>query len=363
MKEEDILRSHLLIVDDTSSNRLLLERTLRTEGYHNITSMDNGCDVCRFCSENKVDLILLDLMMPRMDGFQVMTALNQEIGEWMPLILVLTAIQDRAMCIKALESGARDLLIKPVNLFEVKARVRNLLEIHFFREKLRVQNEFLEEKVAERTHQLYDTRLEVISRLGRAAEYRDNETGLHTTRMSHYSRIIAQSIGFTKADADLLLQTAPMHDIGKIGIPDNILLKPGKLDPHEWDIMKTHPVVGATILSGSATKLMQWAETIALTHHEKWDGTGYPGIIKKTKNGYSFGRGKKGEDIPIYARIVALADVYDALFSKRSYKDSWEEEKVLKYIESEKEKQFDPEVVNAFFSIYNVIKAIREKYT
>jgi putative two-component system response regulator len=211
------------------------------------------------------------------------------------------------------------------------------------------QNHELERKVQERTADLNESRLQVIRRLGRAAEYKDNETGMHVMRMSHYSRAIAVALGRPAAECENLLHAAPMHDIGKIGTPDQILLKPGKLDAAEWEVMQQHPQIGAGIIGRHASPLLEMARVVALTHHEKWDGSGYP-------------RGLRGEQIPLVGRIVAVADVFDALTTKRPYKEAWPVEKALELVRSERERHFDPAVADAFFGVLPEILGVREKY-
>jgi putative two-component system response regulator len=232
---------------------------------------------------------------------------------------------------------------------ELLARVRNLLEVHRYQTHLRRQNVVLEEKVRERTRELHDTRLEIIHRLGRAAEYRDNETGLHIIRMSRYSQTLGRLAGLDDEEADLLLHASPMHDIGKIGIPDRILLKPGKLDPDEWTVMQTHARIGADLLDGHPAPLLRMARDIALTHHEKWDGSGYPD-------------GRRGEEIPLVGRIVAVADVFDALTSARPYKPAWPLEKALDYIRAQRGRHFDPALAGLFLEHLPEFLVIRERY-
>ena len=227
--------------------------------------------------------------------------------------------------------------------------IRNMLEVRMLNQAIKRQNQILEEKVYERTRELDETRLEIIRRLGRAAEYRDNETGLHIIRMSQYSQILGLADGMTESEADMLLNASPMHDIGKIGIPDSILLKPGKLTPDEWKIMKTHSTIGAEILSGHQSELMMEARQIALMHHEKWDGSGYP-------------KGRSGDEIPLVGRIVAIADVFDALTTVRPYKKAWNVEDAVDYIAQNSASHFDPRLVELFLKILPEVLIIRAKY-
>jgi putative two-component system response regulator len=264
-------------------------------------------------------------------------------------VLVLTAQSDTATRLRALESGAKDYLTKPFDRLEVLTRMRNMLEVRLLHNQIRDQNKILEHKVRQRTQELMETRMEIIRRLGRAAEYRDNETGLHIIRMSKFSEILGRTAGMDADWCEMLLNASPMHDIGKIGIPDRILLKPGKFEPEEWEIMKTHAAIGAEILSGHHSDLMEMARVIAITHHEKWDGTGYP-------------NGLKGEDIPLVGRIVALADVFDALTSERPYKKAWSVEDALGYLLENRGMHFDPNLVGVFEKVLPEILAVREQY-
>ena len=255
----DIFAGKLFIVDDEPVNVKLLERTLAKAGYRNIESTMDPREVCDRFAAKDYDLVLLDLNMPYMDGFTVLRALSERF-EHLPPVLVLTAQSAQEYRTEALELGAQDYVTKPFERNELLHRVRNLLESRLYRRGLELLNESLEEKVEERTKQLQHTRLQVVRRLGRAAEYRDNETGLHIVRMSKISYLLGQTMGMDSYQCDLLLNASPMHDIGKIGIPDNILLKPGKFEPEEWEIMKQHAQMGADILEGEEEHL-DWLET------------------------------------------------------------------------------------------------------
>jgi putative two-component system response regulator len=322
---------------------------LRTAGYGNIHCTRSPLDAVASYLRQPADILLLDLNMPGMSGFEVLAALRQAFPhDYLPVI-VLTALQEKPTRLRALREGAKDFLTKPFDLVEAASRIRNILEASLLHKRQRDQNRVLEHLVRQRTRELHDTRLEIIRRLGRAAEYRDNETGLHIVRMSHYSAIVGRAAGMNEHETDLLLNASPMHDIGKIGIPDRILLKPGKLDAEEWEIMKTHAAIGARILSGHHSELMELAQAIALSHHEKWDGSGYP-------------HGLRGEEIPLEARVVALADVFDALTSERPYKPAWPLEKALGEIRSLSGIHFDPHLVNLYSEVLPDILAIREQY-
>lgn len=346
--EQDIKTANILVVDDQPVNVKLLEKVLQAEGYPNIISTTDSREAVTLYRQHQCDIVLLDLNMPHIDGFGVMQEL-QQIAEDYPPILVLTALKDRDSRVRALESGARDFVSKPFDRVELLSRIRNMLEVRMLNKAMKQQNRFLEQKVHERTRELEETRLEIIRRLGRAAEYRDNETGLHIIRMSQYSRLLGLADGMSEEEADMLLNASPMHDIGKIGIPDQILLKPGKLTPEEWEIMKTHATIGAEILSGHQSELMQVARQIALNHHEKWDGSGYP-------------KGRSGDEIPLVGRIVAVADVFDALTTTRPYKKAWDLDDAIDYIVQSRETHFDPRLVDLFMKILPDILAIRAKY-
>ncbi|PIR01672.1 MAG: two-component system response regulator [Nitrospinae bacterium CG11_big_fil_rev_8_21_14_0_20_45_15] len=342
LSNEEILSARLMVVDDEPNNVVLLEEGLKREGFTRIKSLTDPREVLELYKDFRPHLILLDINMPHLDGFQVMEQLNVvEQGGYIP-VLVLTASSDRQVRLKALKFGARDFLTKPIDLLETICRVRNLVET-------RMLNEDLEEKVRQRTAELNETRLEVIRKLGRAAEYRDNQTGMHVLRMSHFSAALAREVGFSSEECELLLNASPMHDIGKIGIPDGILLKPGSLDDEQWTKMRTHTEIGGLILDGKGNMLMKLAQSIALHHHEKWDGSGYPDKLK-------------GEEIPIEVRIVTICDVFDALTSARPYKKAWPVEEALDFLQRYKGKNFDPDLVDKFVEILPEILRIRDTF-
>ncbi len=343
------LDANILIVDDQPTNVKLLQRMLEGSGFNNISTTTDSREVSALYQNNRFDLVLLDINMPHLNGFEVMAELAAvERDSYLP-ILVLTAQTDNETRLRALDLGAKDFLTKPFDRVEVLTRIRNMLEVRLLHNQVRDQNKILEEKVQIRTKELLDTRLEIIRRLGRAAEYRDNETGFHIIRMSKFAQSIGRSYGMSDYDAEILLHASPMHDIGKIGIPDRILLKPGQLNEEEWEIMKTHAIIGAEILSGHNSDLIETARIIALTHHERWDGTGYPNKLA-------------GKDIPLVGRIVAICDVFDALTSERPYKRPWSIEEALKYIEENAGKHFDPDVVTIFLHVLPDILKVKEQY-
>ena len=293
-------------------------------------------------SQNTPDLVLLDIMMPGMDGYEVCSYLKKNIRTKDVPVIFVTAKNEIDDERQGFEVGAVDYITKPVNPSIVEARVRTHLSLYD-------QKCLLEDQVKERTSEILETRLKIIRRLGRAAEFKDNETGMHVMRMSHSSNLIALESGVSEEEAELILNAAPMHDIGKIGIPDNVLLKPGKLDADEWKIMQTHVSIGAEIIGEDKSILLSTARTAAITHHEKWNGKGYPS-------------GTSGKDIPFIGRVVAIADVFDALTSERPYKKAWPTEKAINLIKDESGEHFDPELVNAFLKITYKILEIREKY-
>lgn len=342
-------QARILIVDDEPANLKLLDKMLASQGYQQRLLVHDPREVLTRYLEAPVDLILLDINMPHLDGYQVMEQLSALNDPVLPPIIVLTAQHGRDYQLKALAAGARDFVAKPFDRTELLMRVRNLLDAQLAHRLVHDQKNVLEELVRQRTEELHLTRLQVVRRLGRAAEYRDNETGYHTIRMSQFSEVLARSLGWSKADCDLMLNASPMHDIGKIGISDSILLKPGKFEPAEWEIMKTHSAIGAELLAGDETRLLKLAYEIALTHHEKWDGSGYP-------------QGLAGRSIPQSGRIVAVADVFDALTSERPYKKAWALDDAIAYIQENAGSHFDPEVVEHFQRCLNEILEIRNQY-
>ncbi len=350
MQELNTQSGRILIVDDEKGNIKVLERFLKVAGYSHLKSVSDSRQAVNAFIEFQPDLVLLDLKMPHLDGFQVMEALKRiNRGSYLP-VLVLTAQRDHPTRLRALESGAKDFLTKPFNMTETKMRIQNMLEVRMLHNKIQEQNQLLDNQVKERTRELERSRLEVIHRLGRAAEYRDNETGLHVIRMSHLCFRLGREVGLTENECELLLQASPMHDVGKIGIPDQILLKPGKLSEEEWEIMRMHPVIGAEILSGSDSKLMQMAETISLTHQERWDGSGYP-------------LGLKGDEIPLVGRIVAICDVFDALTSRRHYKEPIPIQQAVDMIEEKSGQDFEPRLVAMFKRILPDMVEILDQFS
>ncbi len=330
-----LIHSRILVVDDEWPNVHLLERFLQEAGFTNVRSTSDPREASRIYREMRPDIVLLDLLMPFLNGFEVMKQLREEEspGAYVPII-VLTADITNETKQRALSSGAKDFLTKPLDLTEVLLRLRNLLETRMLHLQIRAHSEQLEHKVRERTSELEQSKIEILDRLTRACEYRDYATGEHTKRVGNLSAALARAVGAPLWQAQLIRRAAPLHDIGKVGIPDYILLKPGRLEPHEFEIMKTHTTIGAKILSGSQHTLLAMAESIALTHHEHWDGNGYPA-------------GLAGHAIPFEGRLVALADAFDALTHERLYKPAWTLSAALTEIKKQSGKHFDPDLVAA----------------
>ncbi len=348
-------KATILVVDDDPRNVKLLEANLVPCGYDVVTAAD-GIEALHKVESEDIDLILLDVMMPKMDGFEVTKKLKaDEKTKLIPIVLV-TALRDTQDRVKGIDAGCDDFLSKPIETPELLARVKSLLMVKAYHDHMKNYEKELETEVTNKTkeiqlalNKLSEAHIETIFRLSRAAEYKDEGTGEHIKRMSHYAVAVAEALGLNKENIKRIFYAAPMHDIGKIGIPDHILLKPGKLNPDEWKIMKQHSVIGAEILANSESGFIKLAEIIALTHHEKWDGSGYP-------------KGLKGNDIPLVGRICAIADVFDVLTTKRPYKDAFSLENSFTNIKEERGKHFDPAVVDAFFAVQDKILEIRDKY-
>jgi putative two-component system response regulator len=321
-------QAKILIVDDEPLNLKVLKQVLQDD--YRLSFAKNGMDALELVKKERPGLILLDVMMPGMTGFEVCRQLKSDPDTHTIPVIFVTALADEADESEGFNAGGVDYINKPISPALVRARVKTHLSLVHIDE-------------------LKNTHLELIQRLGRAAEFKDNETGMHVIRMSHVSGRIALEMGMDAGFAEQLVHAAPMHDIGKIGIPDHVLLKPGKLDDEELAIMRTHPQLGADILDKSNSQLIRLAHTVALYHHEKWDGSGYP-------------FGLKGEEIPIEARIVAVADVFDALLSKRPYKEAWPVEKAVEEIKSQVNRHFDPQVVAAMLSCLPALIAINAKW-
>jgi cyclic di-GMP phosphodiesterase len=318
---------------------LLLERLLAASGFTDVLSTTESSRVLALCAEHDPDIVLLDLQMPPPDGFEILAGLEaQTTGRERLPVLVLTADPSPEARRRALSMGASDFLNKPLDTTEAVLRIRNLLLTRLLQRELRRQNASLEQRVRARTRQLEEAHLEIIERLAIAAEYRDDETGEHTKRVGRTAALVAQKLGLAEEFVERIRRAAPLHDVGKLGISDDILLKPGKLTSEEFETMKLHTRIGAEILGRSRSRLLKLSEEIALTHHEHWDGSGYPAALA-------------GESIPLSGRIVAVADVFDALTNTRPYKDAWPRERALAEIKKLSGKYFDPNVVAALLAL------------
>ncbi len=341
-------KNTLLVVDDTPENIDVLRGILGTD--YIIKIANSGQLALKIVAAQPPDLILLDVMMPDMDGYEVCRQLKEnEATRHIPIIFV-TALREVADETRGFELGAADYIIKPISPPIVHARVRAHLA-------LSDQRRYLEHLVVERTselecsnRQLEQTHLIMLQQLGRAADYRDNETGMHIVRVGNFSKLLGLASGFLESQAELLMYASMMHDIGKIGIPDHVLLKPGKLTGEEFEVIKKHPEIGAGIIGDHDAEVLKMAKQIALTHHEKWDGQGYPS-------------GLSGEDIPIVGRIVAIADVFDALTCIRPYKRAWSIESALELITDEAGKHFDPGLVKLFLNMEAELRRIALEYS
>lgn len=340
----------VVIVDDNEINVTLLRHLVKSiDEAKPITFTDSAAGL-QYCLDNDPDLVVIDYMMPPPDGMAFIQAFRSHPGRHDTPLLMITANQDSEVRHRALTLGASDFLTKPVDKTEFRARARNLLILRQSQKRLADRAAWLAEEVAKATHEVLIRERETIIRLSKAAEYRDPETGAHILRMANYSRIIARNLGLSEPVTDLILDAAPMHDIGKVGTPDHILLKPGRLEPEEMEIMRQHAMIGYEILKDSPSPLLQMAAIIALNHHEKYDGSGYP-------------HGVKGEEIPIEGRIVAVADVFDALTSERPYKKAWPLEDAIKFMHENSGSHFDPKCIDAFFNTWDEILDIRAQYS
>ena len=327
--------ARILLVDDQELNLRVLRQVLERAGLRNITLTQDPFAVAPLVALHQPDLIVVDLHMPGMDGFAVMEALRPQLDAagYLPILVLTADVTDEARR-RALESGARDFLTKPIDQMEVILRTRNLLETRMLYLELELKNSDLDRKVKERTAQVEAAQLETLDRLARTAEYRDDQTGRHVVRVGRVAALLGRILGLDEDTVRLLRLAAPLHDLGKIGIPDSILLAPRKLEAWEFEEMKKHTLIGSQILMGSSSNLLKLAERIAMTHHERWDGRGYHQI--------------HGSDIPLASRIVAVCDVFDALTHERPYKSAWPVDLAVEEINKGRGMHFDPAVVDAF---------------
>ncbi|HEX7087815.1 MAG TPA: HD domain-containing phosphohydrolase [Vicinamibacterales bacterium] len=330
--------ARILVIDDQESNLLLLDRILRHKGFTAIETLADSRRAVERFRAFRPDLVCLDLRMPHVSGLEVLEALQPHSAgaDYVP-VLILTAETSPDARQKALSMGAKDFLNKPFDRVEALLRIQNLLETRMLYLELRGQNERLDQKVRERTHELEEAQQEILARLALASEYRDDETGEHTRRVGHLAALLARELGLSEEEVELIRLAAPLHDIGKIGIPDAVLMKAGRLTPEELTLMKAHTDIGARLLSGSRFPLLRLAQEIARTHHENWDGSGYAGL--------------RGAEIPLASRIVAVADAFDALTNDRPYRPATTIRKAVEEIQREAGRQFDPDVVDALVRV------------
>jgi response regulator RpfG family c-di-GMP phosphodiesterase len=338
----------VVIVDDTHINLVLMSRLIDKLDDVTTVTFQSAHDALAWCRANPYDLLILDYMMPDLNGLEFIAMLPGEASE-RPPVLMVTASQDVEIRHRALENGANDFLIKPIDKVEFLARTRNMLALRRATVALQNRASWLAEEVDKATFELRTREQETILLLCRASEYRDPETGAHIQRMAHYSRLIADEMGMTQQEQDFILSAAPMHDIGKVGTPDHILLKPERLTPEEMVIMRQHAMIGYNILKSSKARMLQLAAEIAASHHERYDGTGYP-------------HGLKGEAIPLCGRIVAVADVFDALTSVRPYKKAWTLEDARDYLRGNCGSHFDPQCVEALLKRWDDVLDIRLRF-
>jgi two-component system, response regulator RpfG len=339
----------IVIIDDEFTSRVILDKIVRgLKQDITVQPFASPLGAIEWLRLNHPDLILVDHLMDEMSGLEVVRTIRRIPHlEHVPIIMV-TVSNDREVRHKALDLGVAEFLSKPINHHECQIRCRNLLALHLHHKEVLQHSEQLEKAVTEATRRILEREQETLFRLAKAGEYRDSDTGNHVLRMAKYSRLIAEGVGLDENRCSLIEMASPMHDIGKIGIPDNILLKPGKLNHEEFSIMKTHTSIGYHILKSSHSKYISLGAEIALSHHERYDGNGYP-------------NGLLGKAIPLDARIVAIADVYDALTSERPYKKAWSNQEALEYIQANGGSQFDPECVEAFVRQFSKISIIQQQ--
>src|SRR5688500_12125872 len=343
-------RNTVMVVDDQSTGRAILEQVVRSlDERVSVEGFARPVDAVVWATRHIADLVLVDYMMPDMDGIEFVKRLRALPGyEHVPIVMV-TVHDDRKVRYAALDAGITDFLTKPLDARECLARCRNLLTLRRQQLALEDRRRHLEYMVEDATREVREREKETLLRLARAGEFRDEETGYHLIRMSRYSRLIANALTLEHDETETIELAAPLHDIGKIGIPDQILLKPSRLEDGEWSVMRRHPVIGHEILKASASKYVRMGALVALGHHEKYDGSGYP-------------NGLVGDHVPLCARIVAVADVYDALSSVRPYKKAWPSEEAFEYVLSQRGRHFDPRLIEAFAALQKEILEIQTEW-
>lgn len=354
-------KKRILIVDDDEQIRMILGEYLTLQGHEYETARDGIEALAKIKLD--IDLVLMDVNMPNMDGYEVIKRIRSE-SEFQDLpIIMVTAMAGREDRLRAVKAGANDFIAKPIDQTELEVRTMSLLKMKEIQDTIKRHKAELEEKIQQRTailrksldemvdaqRKTYDAYLDTIRRLAIAAEYRDEGTAAHIMRMSNYAAVLAKGLNFPPGQVEIMLQASPMHDVGKIGIPDGILLKKGQLEDKEWEIMRQHTLIGSRILKDSNSDFLKAGEIIAASHHEKWDGSGYP-------------KGLKGEEIPLLGRICAVADVFDALTTKRPYKEAFSNEEAFDILRKGRGTHFDPKVVDVFFENVSEIEAIQNRY-
>jgi len=343
-------KRQVVVVDDQSTGRMILEKIiLQIANDIKVIDFADPKEALHWLNNNKADLIVTDYRMPDINGIEFIKAVRQTVsGEHIP-IMMITVVSEKKVRYEALDAGVTAFLTRPIDQIECRTTCRNLLTLH--KQHVIIQNraDWLSDQVNLATEQILQREQETILKLAKAGEYRDEDTGNHVVRMAKYSKEIAKELGLDEIECNDIEHAAQMHDIGKIGIPDRVLLKPGRFEPEEWAIMQTHTTIGYEILSGSHSKYMQMGSIIALNHHERFDGTGYPNKLQ-------------GEEIPLIARIVSVADVFDALLSVRPYKKAWPLQEAIDFLKSNSGTQFDPKCVEAFFKILDKINQIQFEF-
>ena len=337
--------AEILIIDDSRLELMKMEHFLSEIDGCQPTFIENPNHALNWCIANDPDLVVVDYQMPHLDGLGFIKAFREIKGREDTPLVMITASSTETVCVEALNGGANDFICKPVRKAEFLARVSNMLTLRRKQKKTGNMIHKLNKDINDTAKVVTEREAEIVNRLALAAEHRDNDTGMHIIRMAYYSLIIARNLGLPQEQQQMIFRAAPLHDVGKLGIADEILLKPGKLTPEEFQIMQRHTTIGGQILSNSASVLIQTAQEIAVSHHEKFDGSGYP-------------KGLVGDAIPLSGRIIAVADVFDALTSERPYKEAWSFERAISYIKENSGTSFDPICVNAFFKNMDEIEGV-----
>lgn len=337
----------ILSIDDNENNLLLIEALCEEMGY-SVESFSSPLDGLLYAFQNEIDMIVIDYMMPDLNGLEFIREFRSK-NQDVPIVMITAAGSDESIHAQAFKDGANDFLSKPVNSTLFKARVTNLSNLYKSKMLLKDRAKLLEDEVKKATLEIVEREQESLRILGKVSEYKDPETASHIARVAYYSRLLALKYGLSEEEQDLIFYASPFHDIGKVGIPDSVLLKPGRLDESEFAIMKEHPNIGYEMIKDSKSKYLQCGATIALSHHEKYNGKGYP-------------KGLKAEEISIFGRIVAVADVFDALTSQRPYKRPWSFEDAIDFLKKESKEHFDPNLVELFIGSIDEVREIYLKF-